>query len=87
MSGMRHHKCWLNGIDLDPDVPHGAQPAASAVQTRLLREYRLPWVSTDRRHRRSFLPLCLGRVRKRQQLEPIWLGNDDSRLPSIGKIS
>ena len=33
--------CWPNGIDLDPDVLHGDQSAASAMQPRLLREYRL----------------------------------------------
>lgn len=33
--------CWPNGIDLDPDVLHGDQVSASAVQPRLLREYRL----------------------------------------------
>jgi Protein of unknown function (DUF2442) len=33
--------CWPNGIDLDPDVLHGDQPSASAVQPRLRREYRL----------------------------------------------
>lgn len=33
--------CWPNGIDLDPDVLHGDQTSAAAVQPRLLREYRL----------------------------------------------
>lgn len=33
--------CWPNGFDLDPDVLHGDQASASAVQPRLLREYRL----------------------------------------------
>jgi hypothetical protein len=33
--------CWPNGIDLDPDVLHGDQKSASAVQPQLLREYRL----------------------------------------------
>ena len=33
--------CWPDGIDLDPDVLHGDQASASAVQPRLLREYRL----------------------------------------------
>jgi Protein of unknown function (DUF2442) len=33
--------CWPIGIDLDPDVLHGDRPSASAVQPRLLREYRL----------------------------------------------
>jgi len=33
--------CWPNDIDLDPDVLHGDQASASAVQPRLLREYRL----------------------------------------------
>ncbi len=32
---------WPNGIDLDPDVLHGDQASASAVQPRVLREYRL----------------------------------------------
>jgi Protein of unknown function (DUF2442) len=33
--------CWPNGIDLDPDVLHGDERSASAVQPQLLREYRL----------------------------------------------
>ena len=33
--------CWPNGIDLDPDVLHGDQTSASAVQPHVLREYRL----------------------------------------------
>ncbi len=33
--------CWPNGIDLDPDVLHGDQTSASAVQPKLLREYRM----------------------------------------------
>ncbi len=33
--------CWPNGIDLDPDVLHGDHTSTSAVQPRLLREYRL----------------------------------------------
>ncbi len=33
--------CWPNGIDLDPDVLHGDQHSASAVQPHVLREYRL----------------------------------------------
>jgi Protein of unknown function (DUF2442) len=33
--------CWPNGIDLDPDVLHGDERSASAVQPHLLREYRL----------------------------------------------
>ena len=33
--------CWADGIDLDPDVLHGDHAPASAVQPRLLREYRL----------------------------------------------
>ena len=33
--------CWPNGIDLDPDVLHGDQKSASAVQPHVLREYRL----------------------------------------------
>ena len=32
---------WPNGIDLDPDVLHGDQAAASAIQPRVVREYRL----------------------------------------------
>ena len=30
---------WPNGIDLDPDVLHGDEPADSARQPRLVREY------------------------------------------------
>ena len=37
--------CWPNGIDLDPDVLHGDQTAASAMQPQLLREYRLQQTS------------------------------------------
>ena len=33
--------CWLAGVDLDPDVLHGDAATASAVQPRLVREYRL----------------------------------------------
>jgi hypothetical protein len=33
--------CWPNGIDLDPDVLHGDHAAASIVQPKNLREYRL----------------------------------------------
>ncbi len=33
--------CWPNGIDLDPDVLHGDQRSASAVQPHVRREYRL----------------------------------------------
>jgi len=33
--------CWANGIDLDPDVLHGDHLSASAIQPRLLREYRM----------------------------------------------
>lgn len=33
--------CWPNGIDLDPDVLHGDQRAASAVQPHVRRQYRL----------------------------------------------
>ena len=33
--------CWPNGIDLDPDVLHGDHASNTAVQPRLLREYRL----------------------------------------------
>lgn len=33
--------CWPNGIDLDPDVLHGDHASASAIQPRLVREYRL----------------------------------------------
>ncbi len=33
--------CWPNGIDLDPDVLHGDQAAAPALQPRLVSEYRL----------------------------------------------
>ena len=33
--------CWPNGIDLGPDVLHGDHASTSAVQPRLLREYRL----------------------------------------------
>jgi Protein of unknown function (DUF2442) len=33
--------CWPNGIDLDPDVLHGDHVAASDVQPRVVREYRL----------------------------------------------
>jgi hypothetical protein len=32
---------WATGIDLDPDVLHGAHCAASGPSPRLLREYRL----------------------------------------------
>jgi len=33
--------CWANGIDLDPDVLHGDDTSASAIQPRLIREYRM----------------------------------------------
>lgn len=33
--------CWPSGIDLDPDILHGDQTSASAIQPRLVREYRL----------------------------------------------
>jgi hypothetical protein len=33
--------CWPGGIDLDPDVLHGDHAAASEVEPRLVREYRL----------------------------------------------
>jgi hypothetical protein len=33
--------CWPGGIDLDPDVLHGDHVAASEVEPRLVREYRL----------------------------------------------
>ena len=33
--------CWRAGVDLDPDVLHGDAAAASAVQPRLVSEYRL----------------------------------------------
>lgn len=33
--------CWPGGIDFDPEVLHGDFHAASAVQPRLVREYRL----------------------------------------------
>ena len=32
---------WPNGIDLDPDVLHGDDASASAIQPRVAREYRL----------------------------------------------
>jgi hypothetical protein len=32
---------WPNGVDLDPDVLRGLEPAAAPGQGRLLREYRL----------------------------------------------
>jgi Protein of unknown function (DUF2442) len=37
--------CWPNGIDLDPDVLHGDHTSTSAVQPRLLREYRFQQTS------------------------------------------
>lgn len=33
--------CWANGIDLDPDVLHGDDTSASAIQPSLIREYRM----------------------------------------------
>ncbi|RLE23278.1 MAG: DUF2442 domain-containing protein [Actinobacteria bacterium] len=33
--------CWPNAIDLDPDVLHGDHTPASAIQPRLIREYRM----------------------------------------------
>ncbi len=33
--------CWTNGIDPDPDVLHGDHTSASAIQPRLIREYRM----------------------------------------------
>lgn len=33
--------CWPGDIDLDPDVLHGDHAAASGIQPRLLREFRL----------------------------------------------
>lgn len=36
---------WATGVDLDPDVLHGEAAAASAVQPRLVREYRLQQTS------------------------------------------
>jgi len=33
--------CWPNGVDLDPDVLHGDQEAATADGPRVLREYHL----------------------------------------------
>jgi hypothetical protein len=32
---------WPNGIDLDPDVLHGDDASASAIQPSVAREYRL----------------------------------------------
>ena len=32
---------WPNGIDLDPDVLHGDDASASAIQPSVTREYRL----------------------------------------------
>ena len=37
--------CWPNGIDLDPDVLHGDDASASAIQPRVVREYRLQQTS------------------------------------------
>jgi hypothetical protein len=36
---------WPNGIDLDPDVLHGDDAPASAIQPRVAREYRLQQTS------------------------------------------
>ena len=36
---------WSNGIDLDPDVLHGDDAAASVVQPQVVREYRLQQTS------------------------------------------
>jgi hypothetical protein len=36
---------WPNGIDLDPDVLHGDDASASAIQARVVREYRLQQTS------------------------------------------
>ena len=33
--------CWPGGTDLDPDVLHGDEPAASREAPRLVREYRV----------------------------------------------
>ena len=33
--------CWPGGIDIDPDVLHGDEPAASPNGPRLVREYRV----------------------------------------------
>jgi hypothetical protein len=32
---------WPGGIDMDPDVLHGDEPAASPAAPRLVREYRV----------------------------------------------
>jgi Protein of unknown function (DUF2442) len=37
--------CWVNGIDLDPDVLHGDHDSASPPQPVVLREYRLQQAS------------------------------------------
>jgi hypothetical protein len=37
--------CWVNGIDLDPDVLHGDHDSASLLQSVVLREYRLQQAS------------------------------------------
>ena len=37
--------CWSNGIDFDPDVLHGDHTSASAIQPRLIREYRMQQTS------------------------------------------
>jgi hypothetical protein len=36
---------WPNGIDLDPDVLHGDDPSASAIQAQVVRQYRLQQTS------------------------------------------
>ena len=36
---------WPNGIDLDPDVLHGDDASASAIQPQVVREYRLQQTS------------------------------------------
>jgi hypothetical protein len=36
---------WPNGIDLDPDVLHGDDASASAIQAQVVREYRLQQTS------------------------------------------
>ncbi len=36
---------WPNGIDLDPDVLHGDDASASAIQPKVVREYRLQQTS------------------------------------------
>jgi len=36
---------WPNGIDLDPDVLHGDDAPASAIQPRVVSEYRLQQTS------------------------------------------